>query len=183
MSDYYYELVDADENGETFRATDLVRSTWTAAIQHGAPVSALLVRALERCAPRADARFSRVMIDLLGGVPAEGDLWVRARIDRPGRQIELVGAEMLAMGPDGSPRPVARASGWRMSTLDTDGGPPPARSPAAPAVRSRQPGHGEGLGPQLRPQHRLALADHADGRRALASHGSNPPRSWSRARR
>jgi hypothetical protein len=120
LSDSYYELIDSDdERGEKFKASDLVRSTWTAAIQHGAPVSALLVRALERCAPRDDTRLSRVMIDLLGGVPAEGDLWVRARVDRPGRQIELVSAELLAPGPDGAPRPVARASGWRMVTLDT----------------------------------------------------------------
>ncbi len=128
MSDSYYVLIDdvliddaSDDSGrgEKFMATDLVRSTWTAAIQHAAPVSALLVRALERCVPRADTRLSRVMVDLLGGVPAEGDLWVRARVDRPGRQIELVSAEMLAPGPDGRPRPVARASGWRMTTLDT----------------------------------------------------------------
>lgn len=120
MSDSYYELLDVDDTlGERFAATDMVRSTWTAAIQHGAPVSAILVRALERCAQRDDVRLSRVMIDLLGGVPAEGDLWVRARVDRPGRQIELVSAEMLAPGPDGTPRPVARASGWRLTTLDT----------------------------------------------------------------
>src|ERR1700712_6116745 len=116
----YYTLVDADDSrGEKFSATDMVRSTWTAAIQHGAPVSSLLVRALERCAPRDDTRLSRVMIDLLGGVPAEGELWVRSRVERPGRQIELVGAEMLAPGPDGAPRPVARASGWRMATVGT----------------------------------------------------------------
>ena len=49
MTDSYYELIDAaDPVGEKFTATDLVRSTWTAAIQHAAPVSALLVRALER---------------------------------------------------------------------------------------------------------------------------------------
>ena len=119
-SDSYYTLVDADDSrGEKFSATDMVRSTWIASIQHGAPVSSLLVRALERCAPRDDTRLSRVMIDLLGGVPAEGDLWVRSRVDRPGRQIELISAEMLAPGPDGEPRPVARASGWRMATLDT----------------------------------------------------------------
>ena len=88
MSDSYYELVDAaDSMGEKFRATDLVRSTWSAAIQHGAPVSALLVRALERCQPRDDTRLSRVMIDLLGAVPAEGDLWVRSR-DRARRQAD-----------------------------------------------------------------------------------------------
>lgn len=26
---------------------------------------------------------------------------------------------MIAPGPDGEPRPVVRASGWRMATLDT----------------------------------------------------------------
>jgi len=120
MSDSYYELIDGhDDRGERFTATDFVRSTWSGAIQHGAPVSALLVRALQRCEPREDTRLSRVLIDLLGPVPAEGDLWVRAQRQRSGKQIELVSAEMLALGPDGEPRPVARASGWRLQTLDT----------------------------------------------------------------
>jgi Thioesterase-like superfamily len=120
VSDSYYELLDAgDPLGERFSATDLVRSTWSAAIQHAAPVSALLVRGLERCEQRDDTRLSRVLVDLLGPVPAEGDLWVRTRLDRPGKQIELVTAEMLAPGPDGEPRSVARASGWRLQKLDT----------------------------------------------------------------
>jgi hypothetical protein len=124
MSDSYYELVDDgvdDGQGlaQRFIATDLVRSTWSHAIQHGAPPSALLVRGLERCAQRDDTRLSRVVIDLLGPVPAEGDLWIRSRVERPGKQIELVSAEMLALGPDGQPRPVARASGWRLKTLDS----------------------------------------------------------------
>jgi hypothetical protein len=120
MSDCYYELVDTDgEHGERFVATDLVRSTWTAAIQHGAPPSALLARALERCERRADTRLSRVLIDLLGPVPAEGDLWVRSKVERPGKRIELVSAELIAQRPDGTPRPVARASGWRLQTIDT----------------------------------------------------------------
>ncbi|MDY6995532.1 MAG: thioesterase family protein [Actinomycetota bacterium] len=122
MSDSYYVLIDGGDGStgaERFAATDLVRSTWSAAIQHAAPVSALLVRALQRCEPREDTRLSRVLIDLLGPVPAEGDLWVRATRERSGKQIELVVAEMLAAGPDGSPRPVARASGWRLATLDT----------------------------------------------------------------
>jgi hypothetical protein len=123
MTDSYYELIEntgaADPLGEKFAATDLARGTWSAAIQHGGPVSALLVRALERCAQRDDTRLSRVVIDLLGGVPAEGDLWVRAKVDRGGKQIELVSAEILAPGPDGQPRPVARASGWRLQQLDT----------------------------------------------------------------
>ncbi len=121
MSDSYYELVDADSQGERFVATDLVRSTWSAAIQHAAPVSALLVRALERCEARDDTRLSRVLVDLLGPVPAEGNIWVNARRDRSGKQIELITAEMLGLGPDGQARPVARASGWRLQKLDTAG--------------------------------------------------------------
>lgn len=120
MPDSYYELVDdADPRGEKFAATDLVRSTWSSQIQHAAPVSALLVRALQRCATRDDTRLSRVAVDLLGPVPAAGGLWVRADLERSGTQIELVGAEMLAPGPGGEPRPVARASGWRLQQLDT----------------------------------------------------------------
>ena len=120
MTDSYYELIDdTDVRGDRFRATDLTRGTWSASIQHGGPVSALLVRALERCERRDDTRLGRVVVDLLGGVPAEGDLWVRAQLQRAGKQIELVGAEMLAAGPDGEPRPVARASGWRLRHQDT----------------------------------------------------------------
>jgi hypothetical protein len=120
VTDSYYELIDADDAlGEKFRATDLARGTWSAAIQHGGPVSALLGRALERCEQRDDTRLSRVVIDLLGGVPSEGDLWVRSQVQRGGKQIELVSAEMLAPGPDGQPRAVARASGWRLQQQDT----------------------------------------------------------------
>lgn len=119
MSDSYYELVDADADGERFIATDLVRSTWSSEIQHGAPVSALLTRALERCEARGDTRLSRVLVDLLGPVPAEGDIVVRAQRERSGKQIELITAEMLGPGRDGQLRPVARASGWRLQKLDT----------------------------------------------------------------
>jgi len=122
MTDSYYELVDSsDPLGEKFRATDLVRSTWSSHIQHAGPVSALLVRALERCGQRADTRLSRVVVDLLGPVPADSDFWVTATVERGGKQIELISAEMLGQGPDGTPRPVARASGWRLQTIDTDG--------------------------------------------------------------
>ena len=119
MSDSYYELLDPeDARGERFTGTDLVRSTWSPKIQHGAPVSALLVRALERCAQRDDTRLARVVVDLMGGIPADGDIWVSSRIDRGGKHIELVSAEMYGAGPDG-PRLVARAGGWRMQTQDT----------------------------------------------------------------
>ncbi|WP_102143509.1 thioesterase family protein [Mycobacterium hubeiense] len=138
MSEPYYELVDTqDPRGEKFIATDMVRSTWSAAIQHAAPVSALLVRALEACEPRDDTRLSRVLVDLLGPVPAEGDIWVRAQRDRGGKQIELVSAEMLAPGPDGQPRAVAKASGWRLQQLDTAAVVHTGAAPLRPVAEAR----------------------------------------------
>jgi Thioesterase-like superfamily len=146
MTDSYYELIDdtsdqAPALGEKFRPTDLTRGTWSASIQHGGPVSALLARALERCERRDDTRLSRVVIDLVGGVPAEGDLWVRSQLDRGGKQIELVSAEMLAPGPDGEPRPVARASGWRLQQQDTEA----LAFAAAPLLRPRTEAHSRNL--------------------------------------
>src|ERR1700739_2532634 len=146
MTDSYYELIDdaSDDSralGEKFRATDLTRGPWSASIQHGGPVSPLLARALERCEQRDDTRLSRVVIDLVGGVPADGDLWVRSQIARGGKQIELVSAEMLAPGPDGEPRPVARASGWRLQQLETEG---LAHATAAP-LRRRTEAHSRNL--------------------------------------
>jgi hypothetical protein len=151
VSDSYYELVDGGSDttalgekfplGEKFKATDMVRSTWSAAIQHGAPPSALLVRALARCEARDDTRLSRVMIDLLGAIPAEGDLWVCSRVERSGKQIELVSAEMLAPGKGGEPRPVARASGWRLKTIDTA----EMVHASAPPLRPLSEAHSRGL--------------------------------------
>ncbi|WP_163889187.1 thioesterase family protein [Mycolicibacterium hippocampi] len=121
MTDAYYELIDsADPRGERFAASEHVVSTWGSTMQNAAPVSALLVRALERCSPRDDSRISRVVVDLLGPVPVTDRLWVNARVERPGTRIELVAAEMTAPGPDGTPRPVAKATAWRFQHTDTD---------------------------------------------------------------
>jgi Thioesterase-like superfamily len=121
VTDAYYELIDdATDLGEKFTATELVISTWTTSIQHAGPVSALLVRALERCAPRPDTRLSRVVVDLLGPVPVSGPLWVSSQLERAGEKIELVNAELLALGPDDRHRPVARASGWRFQQEETN---------------------------------------------------------------
>src|SRR5271167_2544366 len=171
MTDSYYELIDdADPLGQKFRATDLVRSTWTAAIQHAAPVSALLVRALERCDQRNDTRLSRVVIDLLGPVPAEGDLWVRPQLERRGKQIELVSAEMLALGPDGQPRPVARASGWRLQQLDTQA---VAHAPT-PLPRPRSEAHSRDMAKDWDRNYVHSL----DWRWLTEPRGEGPGESW-----
>lgn len=120
MSDlaYYLPLEVTGTGVERFASTDLTLSPWAETMQHGSPPSALLVRAMERCAPRPDARLTRVVIEILGPVPV-GDIEVRAWVDRPGRRVELVVAELWAAGPDSAMRAVARGTGWRMATADT----------------------------------------------------------------
>lgn len=135
MTDAYYELVDpGDPRGEKFAASDYVVSTWGSSMQNAAPVSALLVRAIERCAARDETRISRVIVDLLGPVPVAGELWVRATVARPGRQIELIDAEMTAGGPDGAPRAVAKASAWRFLRAETDALPDTPTEPMRPVT-------------------------------------------------
>lgn len=133
MTDAYYELVDADDpRGQRFAASEHVISTWGSSMQNAAPVSALLVRAIELCAPRDETRISRVVVDLLGPVPVGDQLWVRAAVERPGRQIELVGAEMSAPGPDGTVRTVAKASAWRFLRSETETLPTTPTEPLRP---------------------------------------------------
>ena len=139
MSDSYYELVDgADPLGEKFAATDLVRSTWSAAIQHGAPVSALLVRALERCEARDDTRLSRVMIDLLGRGPRRGRP-VGAVANRALRQADRVGQRRDA-GPRTGRRTTAGRPGERVAAEDhrhRRGGPYVGAAAAAAVAEAR----------------------------------------------
>ncbi|WP_405181916.1 thioesterase family protein [Nocardia sp. NBC_01377] len=117
MGDAYYELLETGEHGEHLSSADLTRGTW-GDMQHGAPPCALLVRALENCEPRPDARLSRIVVELLGPVPV-APVWVSARVERPGSKIELLAAVMSSVDRTGELRPVARASAWRMRRTDT----------------------------------------------------------------
>lgn len=121
MSDeaYFVPLGQGSSVGvERFLATDLTMSLWAPTMQHGAPPSALLVRALERCSPREGARLTRVVVEILGPIPIT-ELEVHAWVQRPGRNVELVAAELSADTPDGGRRVVASATGWRMATMDS----------------------------------------------------------------
>ncbi|MFE3260652.1 thioesterase family protein [Nocardia sp. NPDC059229] len=115
---YYVAQGVGDEGFERFGATGSTVSVWAASRQHGAPPSALLARAVERCAPREGARVARLTMEILGPVPV-GDVEVRAWVERPGRRVELVGAELVATQADGSRRAVAKASAWRIATSDS----------------------------------------------------------------
>lgn len=123
----YYLPLDGPD-GERFTATAATLGPWFADAQHVGPPSALLSRALERCEPRPGAAISRLTVEVLGPVPA-GEIRVSARVERPGRAIELLAAEMQAGG-----RAVLRARAWRLATGDTAavavGSAPPLPPPA-----------------------------------------------------
>ncbi|MTE17064.1 thioesterase family protein [Nocardia aurantiaca] len=115
----YYVAQGVGADGyERYSATGATVSVWAASMQHGAPPSALLARAVERCAAREGARVARLTMDILGPVPV-GEVEVRAWVERPGKRVELVVAELVAAQADGTKRAVAKASAWRIATSDS----------------------------------------------------------------
>ena len=113
MTDAYFEPLGTDDGWEVFRATQHTVSAWGPNLQHGAPPSAILARAMDRLERTEGTRIARVAVDLLGAVPL-GELRTRARVVRPGRRIQLLESELEAGG-----RVVARASAWRMAIRDS----------------------------------------------------------------
>jgi len=115
--------------GDRWLATKHTAGPWDPGAQHGGPPSALLSRAIARCAPRPDMIVARFTGEILRPVPV-GELEVRARVTRPGRSVELVEATASAGGQD-----VMRATAWRVlraasRTVPDD----PAAPPALPAT-------------------------------------------------
>jgi hypothetical protein len=109
-----------------FRASVHTTGPWDPRSQHAGPPSALLGRAVERGEPRDDVMVARVTVEILGAIPV-GELELSARMERPGRSVELVSAALRADGRD-----VARASAWRVRR--TEGTSVTTRLPAPPPL-------------------------------------------------
>jgi len=121
MADSFYVPV----GDGTWRATAHTTGPWDERAQHGGPPSALLGRALQRCAPRDDMIVTRFTCEILGAIPV-GELEVQARLVRPGRSVEFLEAVASAGGRD-----VARASAWRVLRTTSETVLPPAEPPPA----------------------------------------------------
>ncbi|BBZ22801.1 thioesterase family protein [Mycolicibacter hiberniae] len=111
---YYHRASGAGPDDVVYRPTDLTRSNW-GLLQHGSPPLALLTREIEHLLAGSDQRVARLSLDILGAVPL-APVRVAARVQRPGRRIRLLEAEMLSCDDD---RPVARLSAWALATSDT----------------------------------------------------------------
>jgi hypothetical protein len=101
------------ERDGRFLATKNTVGPWSTESQHLGPPSALLVRALERTPATFGGLLARITIEILGPVGL-GSLDVSSEVIRPGRSVELVGAELSAGG-----RTLALARGWRIAHSDT----------------------------------------------------------------
>ncbi|MEU6641637.1 thioesterase family protein [Saccharomonospora sp. NPDC046836] len=109
MTDAFYRPL----GDERYHPTPHTSGPWSADAQHFGPPSALLVRALEGVPAERDTLLARVTVEILGPAPLT-ELSVRSRLERPGRSVELLSAELTA-----GDRMVARASAWRITTSDT----------------------------------------------------------------
>ncbi|HTW21708.1 MAG TPA: thioesterase family protein [Mycobacteriales bacterium] len=125
-SAFYTPTGDPDR----FVATEHTAGPWDPAAQHGGPPSALLARAIEREPSQLPSTVVRMVVDLLGPVPV-GEVAVSSTIERSGRSVELVAAELVAGG-----RPAARARGWRVRRAELElpaAVTPPSDAPSMPA--------------------------------------------------
>lgn len=96
-----------------FRSTERTVGPWNHESQHLGPPSALLTRALENLPAAFPASIARVTVEVLGPVPV-AQLELTSSVERSGRSVELLAAELTAGG-----RTVLRARAWRIVRSDT----------------------------------------------------------------
>ncbi|MFC4783037.1 thioesterase family protein [Nocardioides sp. MAHUQ-72] len=131
---WFYRLIDASGDGrETFESLPATAGPWAADAQHGGPPAALLARAVERL---SQAHVGRFTMELHGPVPV-GPLATSATVLRPGRSVQLVGAELHDVTRG---RVVASARAW-LFPVSTDGPeqPKPLAHGPADGVRHDRP--------------------------------------------
>jgi hypothetical protein len=110
-----------------FEATALTIGPWDPGFQHAGPPAALLARAVERAGGIEGGQTVRLGYDILGPVPV-GPVRISTSVVRPGRRIELLGAQLT----DVSDRPLMRLTAWRMRTRDE--GAPASDAPPVPVA-------------------------------------------------
>ena len=88
-----------------FEATPHTAGPWDKRHQHAGPPSALLASAMDT---REDMPLARFTSEILGPVPI-AEIEIAVEVERPGRSVELVAAELRADG-----KAVIRARAWRV---------------------------------------------------------------------
>lgn len=117
-----------------YRSTAATAGPWSPKTQHGGPPSALLGRAMERCAPRTGLRIARMTLEIPRPIPV-GELRVHTRVVRSGGRAELLEGEITADG-----QTVLAARAWRVAGAPADT-PRLRPRPSPPPVPEPQPPH------------------------------------------
>jgi len=137
-------------DGDRFVSTAWTRGPWTADAQHGGPPAALACRAVEALPADGPVALARLTLEILRPVPI-APLMVEARVERPGRRVDLCTATIAV--DDG---PVARATAWRVRA--PEGPTPVVELEAAPHPPPEQCAElREGLDPPWRPNYLEAM--------------------------
>lgn len=108
---YYLPLGDG-----RYQPTVHVQGAWQEHEQHMAPVSGLIVHAIDGHEPRGEGsarHLGKIDFDILGVIPAEPTT-MQVTTLRPGRTIELIEATAIV-----GDRPVVRARAWRLAHHDS----------------------------------------------------------------
>ncbi|MCB0914918.1 MAG: thioesterase family protein [Actinobacteria bacterium] len=104
---------------EEFASTEYAGSAWGPDMQHGGPVAALLVRAIDRCQPAVGTRISRIVVEILGPIPLTS-VRTAARVVRPGRRVALLESDLWVVTRDGRWQLAAQARAWRLAASATE---------------------------------------------------------------
>ena len=124
----FYRVIEVAEDGrQSVESLPATAGPWSPDAQHGGPPAALLGRAVEAL---SDAVVGRFTMELLGPVPV-GPLAVTASVLRPGRSVQLAGAELYDVARD---RLVATARAWLF--------PPGTNGPQTPVPLTHSPRDG-----------------------------------------
>lgn len=160
---YYRHL-----GGNRYESTIHAQGAWNPHEQHMAPVTGIMVHALEQFEPRSDMRLARFNFDILGLIPG-GEFTIEITLLRPGRTIELLQAELVAGG-----RTAVRATAWRLGENDTTSVEAYEDQPL-PGVEEAEPWNGMSMWPGgfIKTLTGRAVSGHRPGRGRAWLHSSH----------
>lgn len=133
---FYGRLEESESGGTTFeghyRSSEHTGGPWERGLQHAGPPAALALRAVQQLGPQPQRALpARLTAEILAPIPVD-DLWVRARLRRPGRRVAWGTAQLGTL--DEPDRPLLRCAVWLirrtgqpMALPHTAGEPAPAR--------------------------------------------------------
>ena len=129
---------ERDGQAADFTPTAHARGPWDPHALHGGAPAALIASAFERLQPGAELRIARLDFQFLRPIPM-APLRLSVRIVRPGRRVQELAGELVALAPDGDEdraQLVCRAGALRVLEI-------PPEVPEAPAE--------DGAGPDMQP--------------------------------